>query len=361
MKRKEMAKKLISLLGVGIMAFMIGCGNGAGSTETSSNGGGSDELVIDCAGGATMEAMEKSMFEPFTEKTGTKITTVEGQDYAKLKAMVESGNVEWDIAYFDAYIIPKAEKDGLLEKIDWNVVKTKDELDSAVNSDYCVVYDLSTKNICYNTNTYSEENHPTTWAEFWDVEKFPGKRGLQKDPMPLFEIALLADGVSKEDMYPIDMDRVFKSLDKIKPYVSVWWESSAQAAQLLSDGEVDLIDAWSGRVLAAKDEGSPVGLELNQAILSPDVWVIPKGAKNKDKAMEFLAFQSQAQISADYVSLYPYGPGNSKAYDLLSEENYNKLMVTPEVRDSQLTISAEWWSENYDEAVERLSAWLLEG
>lgn len=350
MKKFRGKTKLLSVVLAGTMAMSIlaGCGN-----ETAT-------LVIDCAGGATMEAQQATMFDPFTEETGIAIETVEGQDYAKLKSMVESGDVEWDIAYFDAYIIPKAEKDGLLEEIDWDVVTNRDELDSAVDSDYAVVYDLSTKNICYNTDSYTEDNHPTTWQEFWDVETYPGKRGLQADPMPLLEIALLADGVAPEDIYPIDMDRAFASLDKIKPYVSVWWESSAEAAQLLSDGEIELCDAWSGRVFSAQEAGSPVAIESNQAILSPDVWVVPKGAKHKEEAMQFLAYQAQAQISADYVTQYHYGPGNSTAYDLVDDETYDKLMVTPETRDSQLLVSEEWWSENYDAALERFNEWLME-
>ena len=133
-----------------------------------------------------------------------------------------------------------------------------------------------------------------TWADFWNVEKFPGRRSLRKNPIDSLEQALMADGVSIDQLYPLDVDRAFKSLDKIKQHVDVWWTGGAQSTQLLQSGEVDLISGWNARLQSAIDGGAPATIVWDQGLYSIEGWAIPKGCPRADAAKQFIKFCSTA-------------------------------------------------------------------
>ena len=130
--------------------------------------------------------------------------------------------------------------------------------------------------LAWRTDKYGRSG-PKSWADFWDVQKFPGRRAFHKHPIDMLEIALLADGVPKDKIYPIDMDRAFKKLDQIKPHVQVWWTGGAQTTQMLQSGEVDMLPTWNGRAQAVIDAGGPVEIGWNQGLYALEGWVIPKG------------------------------------------------------------------------------------
>ncbi len=120
------------------------------------------------------------------------------------------------------------------------------------------------------------------------MKKFPGRRALRNHPIATLEAALMADGVAPDKLYPLDVDRAFKKLEEIKPNITVWWTSGAQSAQLLNDGEVDMVMAWNGRVSALTKEGAKVAYTYNQGILQSTSLCILKGAPNLATAVKFL-------------------------------------------------------------------------
>jgi putative spermidine/putrescine transport system substrate-binding protein len=258
----------------------------------------------------------------------------------------------------DADFVPRGAKQGLLEKLDYAIID-KTDLDPSFVNEYSVAAEIFSNNISYNTKSYTAANHPKTWAEFWDVKKYPGARTMQKWPMTIMEIALLADGVNPAKLYPLDIERAFRSHNKIKPSVKTWWDTGAQSIQLLTDNEVPIGELWSGRVLTAQSQNMPVALEDNQSVLSVDSWTVIKGSKQKDLAMKFIAFATSAEIDADYARAYPYGPVNLKAYPLLTPEVKAKLATTPEKRKNQVMIDVEWWDKNFDKVNERFQKWLI--
>ena len=129
--------------------------------------------------------------------------------------MVEAGNMEVDVWDVDCDFVPRGEAQGLFEKVDFDVV-SKDGLVADFVTEYSVPAEIVTLCISWNTDKISNDNHPTTWAEFFDTDSFPGLRTLYTNPMSMFEAVLLADGVSKDEMYPLDVDRVFDYLDAHK-------------------------------------------------------------------------------------------------------------------------------------------------
>ena len=346
MKRNSVVKVFFLLTAVTVMA-VTGCGKKEGT-----------QLVVLSWGGALQDAQRATIFKPFEKKYGVKIIEASPVDYGKIKAMVQNGTVEYDVMDVDADFVPRGAAQGLLEKLDFKAIDPTD-LDPAFVNEYSVAAEIFSNNISYNTKSYSAANHPKTWAEFWDVKKFPGARTMQKWPMTILEIALLADGVTKDKLYPLDVDRAFKSLDKIKPSIKAWWDTGAQSVQLLTDNEVPIGELWSGRVLTAQSQKMPVALEDNQSVLSVDSWTVIKGSKNKDLAMKFIAFATSAEIDADYARAYPYGPVNLKAYTLLTDDVKARLATTPEKRKSQVMIDVNWWYANFDKVNERFQKWLL--
>ncbi len=353
-------KKVITFMMVIVMVLsMTACGSSSEDTKTAdgSTTGGGETLVVVTWGGELETALKKAA-AGFEEKNNCTIQWESATDYAKLKSMVDAGDVQWDVVTCDADFVYRGGSQGLLEKMDYNVI-SKDGIEESC-SEYGVPSYTWANVIAYNSSKYTAETAPQTWAEFWDTDKYPGERTFYKSPYETLEVALLADGVAKEDIYPIDVDRALKSLDKLKSKVSTWWESGAQPQQMLSSGQVDLAEAWAGRITSAKAEGASVDVVMNEAVVVTDQWVVPKGSKHKDLAMKFLSFMTSAEAGKTFSENITYGPANQKAYDLLDSSIIDTLPSSPKYKDQVLTYDAKYWAENYDSVNEKFQAWLLE-
>ena len=208
-----------------------------------------------------------------------------------------------------------------------------------------MAYEFYSSVLAYNKDKFGD-NPPKTWADFWDVKKFPGTRALRNHPLATLEAALLADGVPADKLYPLDVDRAFKKLEEIKPHVSVWWTSGAQSAQLLADGEVDMEMAWNGRVAAVVKEGSPIGYSFNQGFLQYTSLCILNGAPNMETAVKFVNAALTPDIQANFPAYIDYGPGNPEAYKTgkISPERAAEMPSSPENAAIQVLVADEWWS-----------------
>lgn len=317
------------------------------------------EIVLASWGGSYEENVIKAMVEPFEKETGIKVIVTSYPDFAKMKAMVDTGNIEWDIVDVEDRMFRRGLKEGMFEKLDFSVIDKTDLLPGAVH-DYGVGIEFWAGAMAFNTEKYPGNNHPKTWADFWNVEKFPGDRALYNGPYDMLEIALLADGVPMDKLYPLDIDRAFKSLDKIKPYVTVWWEKGAQPAQLMTDGEVDMTYAYSGRIANIIKDGVPAGISFNGASVNIEWLVITRGSKNVKEAMQFLAFCSQPKPQAEFNAAMQYGPINTKAFDYIEPEVAAYLPTAPDYVEHIWIPDAEWWAERDKEITERWSSWILE-
>lgn len=317
---------------------------GAGPSTAQDKG----QVVVASWGGSFQDAQRETMFKPFEEATGIKIIEATGPSMAKIKAMVESGNTEWDVSGMvpgDTLVLAE---NGYLEKIDYdNYFKGMlDNIDPRVVHPYGIGNFFYSKVIAYNTNAYSKDNHPRSWAEVWDVEKYPGPRMIDAGDwvVPPLEYALLADGVSADQLYPLDMERAYQSITKIKPHVSKFSTSSAMPPQALVDGEVSIAAATLGRIVRLKEDGAPVDFEWNQGLIQFDYWVIPKNAKNYENAMRFIEFATRPEIQAALVEIQPLGPVNMRAFEHLSDERARVLPSYPDNLKKQILLNAEFWS-----------------
>jgi putative spermidine/putrescine transport system substrate-binding protein len=314
------------------------------------------QIVVNHSGGAMGSAMRKAFFNGFEKKYGIRVIETSPVDFGKLRAMVESGNVEWDLTEIGGQDAIRAGNANFLEKIDAAIVDRSKYPPSAQNP-FVFASSVYTTIIGYRTDVFKDGNHPKTWADWWDVKKFPGPRSMRNHPTDNLEFALLADGVPKDKLYPIDMDRAFEKLDQIKPHVNVWWSTGQQPAQLLLDKEVVLATGWNGRFYDVIKKGAPIEIEWGEGALKQGSFAIPRGAKSPYWANKMLAELAVPHQQAVYASEMGY-PG-------LNLESLN--FIDPKVKpylptvylDKQFWISDAWYAEHGTKAAELWNAWML--
>ncbi|QDL93537.1 ABC transporter substrate-binding protein [Paroceanicella profunda] len=321
-----------------------------------------DSLTFTSYGGTYQEAQRKALLDPVEKELGITIREDTLTGIAQVRAQVLTGAVTWDIVDLGLNDCALAEKEGLFEPLDYSIISTEGFKDTAYSKTWAGTIYYSTT-LAYNPEFL--EAKPTSWADFWDVEGFPGARALQNTPGGNLEIALMADGVAPEEVYavlktPEGVDRAFAKLEEIKPHIDVWWTSGAQSAQLIADGEVDMEAIWNGRLDAVKASGVPAEQTFNQAILSLDCLAIPKGAPNKDLAMKVLARILAPDLQANIPGLINYGPTTSLAFDQgkITEEQAAISPSAPENIASQLPTDAAYWAEHRPAIQERWDAFM---
>ena len=334
------------------MFVAVACG-GDGDTEA---GGGDVTLTFVSYGGAYQQAQTTAWLEPFmAEHPNVTIVQEEPTDYAKLQAMVETGNVTWDVVDV-GNDFGLADEEALLEPIDCELVPCDqlrpDLFPTTGNRVPDIVYSVV---IGYRTDEFGGAA-PTSFADFFDLEKFPGKRGVYNfSSGGILEIALLADGVAADELYPLDVDRALAKLDTIKDEI-VYWDTGAQSAQLLADGEVALGMSWNGRIYDIQQEDAPVEIMWDQHILTADYLVIPKGSENVETAMELIAWITSEEHAADLSNHITYAPPNEGAVDKIDESKVPDMPTT--YADTGIGFDDEWWNANFDDVDQQWQEWV---
>ena len=322
-----------------------------------------DSISVMSFGGAYQEAQRKAVFEPYTEKTGIKVDEQEyGGEIAKVAAMVESGNTTLDVVDVDAPTLLQGCDEGIFETIDWDQIGPKDDWLKGTTSDCGVGTIVYSTALAYNAATLKDG--PTVIADLFDTEKFPGKRGLWKNPATNLEFALLAEGVPADEVYevlstPEGVDLAFAKLDTIKDSI-VWWEAGAQAPQLLASGEVVMTTAWNGRIYNANKEGQDFRIVWDNQILDSNYWVIPKGAKNMEASLAFIKYAVEPEVLAGITKYIPYGPVRQSAAQFVAPEDAANLPTSPENMTVALTLDNAFWADNGDEIRRRFTTWLAQ-
>ena len=317
-------------------------------------------LVVNSSGGLLNEGLNKAFMNEFTKQTGIKVILTSPPSFAKMKTMVDSKNVEWDLAELPPRDKVRAVKQGYLEKIDYSNIN-KPDLYPETFDDYTIGLAYYSTIMAYNTKKIPVGKNPKTWAEFWNVEKFPGVRTIRDSPDDNLEMALMADGVPPDKLYPLDVERAFKKLDQIKPHIKVWWKMGAQPAQLLTDGEVDLATGWDGRFSDVIRKGAPVAMEWGQGILKLSCWGIPKGTKHYKETMKLIEFMMQTKYQIEFIKATYYSGPNKKAVESLDPKVFNSALLgtSPENLKKQILQNTGWWLENADKVEPRWQGWII--
>jgi putative spermidine/putrescine transport system substrate-binding protein len=312
-------------------------------------------------GGAWKKAMMAAFGDPFTQKTGIPIVYQEPYTWAKVRAMHEARAQQIDVMSGGGAEIVQAVRQNMITPIDWSIVDRSVLSERQLRRPNVIGGYTLAMVICYSKKKWPGDHHPKSWADFWDVDKFPGRRAVRRTP-PVWTVdaALKADGVKDQGFYPLDVDRAFRSLARIKPHVKAWWSDNAQAQQLMEQEEVDLITMMNGRATESINNGAPFEIVWNEAISEGDSngWIAPIGCPNPVGAMKFLDFVGRPEPQAAFARLLFYAPLNPKAYDLLDPAVAKQLPTYPDNERVAHILESEWWADNLAQVQRRFERWL---
>lgn len=321
-------------------------------------------VVVRVAGGSFGQANLAAYFSGFENETGIEVLYSPGYGTAaQIKAQHDADNIEWDVVLqgpADAY---RNGDNGYLEEFDYS------KIDSEILADiiedfqrkYGPVNHVSGRVLAYRTDEFPGDTGPKSWADFWDVENFPGPRALfsgyrgEGD----WEFALLADGLPADELYPLDVDRMFAKLDEIKPHIVKWWESGGESTEMLVSGDVVMTDVWNGRIQPAIDAGEPIKIVWNGGLVTTGDWTVMNGAPHRENAYKFINYALQPENQAILSQHLPFGTSNTKALELLDEATLEKLPTAPENFENMFLLGVEFYLTPY-EGYDTFSDWATE-
>ncbi|MEA2594198.1 MAG: putative spermidine/putrescine transport system substrate-binding protein [Thermomicrobiales bacterium] len=317
-------------------------------------------LTVAAWGGEYQDAQEEAFFDPFAEATGVKIQ-IKRADLGELRSQVEDEGVAWDVVTVPMEDVLDLAHGQYLEPINYQVVD-RIALFDEVALQYGVGAAFYSTVMVYPAGS---SNAPQDWVDFWDVpplglDEAPepeNARSLRRSPIGTLEFALLADGVMPDALYPLDVERAFASLDRIRNHVIVWWQEGKEPIQLVASGEAGMASAWYAR-LWQLDLADTVRVQWFGGMLSTDAWVIPRGAPNADIAMDFINFATRAVPSANFARLVPFGPVNKDAFGLLRSDRAAVLPSAAANKAVQFVLNWNYWADNREALTERFEEWL---
>ncbi|MGE0751203.1 MAG: polyamine ABC transporter substrate-binding protein [Variibacter sp.] len=322
-----------------------------------------EQLVVRTPGGVYDEVKRAAVYEPFQKATGIEIVPV-AATVSKLLAMFKSGNMEIDLIDTGDDVLLQLETAGALMPLDYGAFKlTKpDDIDSHLRRKTQVASFLYAMVMGCHTSVYPKGKEPKSWAEFWDIKAFPGPRTMpdMASGAPDLEFALIADGVAMDKLYPLDIDRAFKSLAKVRPAITKFWDTGALSAQMLTDKEVVLASLWSTRLGVAIDKGAPLIAQWNQNMVLAQAYGIPVGSRNVEAAKKFIDFSLSPDIQGAWMKAYKAVPVNEKAYGVTAPALIDPEAKVPWTKSKGFLRDINWWAENRTKVNGIWSNWILQ-
>lgn len=323
------------------------------------------EVVIASTGGAYDRALKQSWFDPFTQETGIQVKVVSATNSemrAKVSAMVKTGATTWDL-YLEGEIQAassnhKNNTEDLTEFCQ-RFLDRKDLAPHACDAGGALLQSTATL-MAYRT-TGEGAVAPQTWADMWDVERFRGGRAFPNfdDPWRVLAAALLADGVTSKDLFPLDIDRAFRKLDKIRDNVTLWWKTGDQSVNGFRNGEYDVGQIWLTRAKAMKSEGLPIGWSYKGAFLVGDRVALVKNAPNRKNALKLIEFWlNNPKAQASVCDQLSCTPPSTSAIALMSLETRQTMPSQSETANDVVVPDAKWINDNAKMLLERWNMWV---
>ncbi len=369
MNRRRMLKltvKASAAVGFGMTLPNTGMAASLDDLVERARQAGERQVVVAGGTGAYGDLVKKHFYVPFTEATGIEVVATGGgygEKLAKLKAMASVGRVEWDIITLSIDSLTLDVTDLLRDLGD--CAGLPDVAGQGVDGSCLregVMFDIGGGVLAFDKRSFPDgQAQPASWADFWDVKAFPGPRALSNIGNPWWTLiaALEADGVNRDALFPLDVDRAFRKLDEIKPQVTVWWKSGDQSQQIFRTREVVMAMLFSGRAFRLRSEGIPLGISWNGAPLDAAFWAVTKGAQHANAALALLDFiytrpKAHAEFAAEsFGSTAQRGalaflPTEAKASSVLQPANWSKIV----------RVDRGWLAANRENVLQRWSTWI---
>ncbi|MGB7285517.1 MAG: ABC transporter substrate-binding protein [Salaquimonas sp.] len=313
----------------------------------------SGKLVFVNWGGDAMTAYDKAFGAPFKAATGVEVKQDgSGPTEGAIKAQVESGKPAWDIVDADPFSAQALGKKGMMEKIDYNVVD-RTKMRDGFGWEYAASAYFYSYVIAYDAKKFGD-TPPSGMADFFNVEKFAGKRAMYKWGAGMWEALLLGDGVAREDLYPLDLDRAHAKLKGFKDNIISFWGGGAESQQLLLDGEASMALIWSTRAkLLTEDSDGDIGFVWDDGLVAPGSMAVLKGNPGgAENAMKFIASAQDPERQIALFDALANGPANPAADSLVPEAQKRFNPVDPTNFVKQMPLDMIWYEENYGAALD---------
>jgi putative spermidine/putrescine transport system substrate-binding protein len=350
MRKLECLRTLALCLGVAV-ALDISLGSSTVTAQTNT-------VVFAGWGGSIQRAQREIFFNGFEKETGIKVIDVPDVQLPKIKAMVETGDTQWDVVQALGMWIPQGAKENLWDPLDYKVID-KTGVPPALADKYSIGNSTYGIILAYNAKAMGD-HAPKTWADFWNTKQYPGPRGLFDGPRYSLEAALLADGVAAKSLYPLDVDRAFKALDRIKDNVHVWWKQWPQVPVLLSSQELVMSLTSNTRITSVrKEEKVPLDIAWDGGLMTVDFLAVPRNAKNKANAMKLIQWMNDPKRQAELARSTGIGPGNADAFKFLAPNELSDLASYNYQQGRMILFDNAWWADHEQEMTQRWNAWKL--
>ena len=319
-----------------------------------------DSITAISFGRADQAALIKAYFDPFREATGISVRSLSYDgETTELEQMAKSGKAVWDVIQVESRTLQLGCRDGLFEKIDYSQIGgTTDFIPGAVSDCGVGIFAWS---MAFAYDASRVNGTPSSWADFWDLKRFPGKRGLRRSAKYTLEIALLADGVAPANVYEVlgtkeGVDRAFRKLDQIKSN-TVWWEAAPQPAAFLRSGNLAMSSAYTLWIDSEQQAKKNLKISWDESLYDVDSWAIPKGAPRISDAYKFIAFASKPENQRTLSEELAYGPTNRKALSLLDANRAATLPSGEANLKTALKVDAAFWIKHGQELEELFDHW----
>lgn len=311
------------------------------------------QLTFASYGSAYQDAQNEALLNPWASDTDTSVTNDSPTSYPKIAQMVDAGQVTWDVVDTEPFY-PVANCGTYVEKLDLSKIDVT-KFPAGSVSDCSIPFAQYSTVMVYANDKYPEG--PTGYADFFDLEKFPGVRMVPNwAGGGALELALLADGVAPQDLYPLDLDRAFAKLDTIRDSLQ-FWNTSSESQQALEDGTVDMAFVWSGRAYEAEKNGASITPVWQHNLLAWASLSIVKGAKNLEAAQSLIEYATGPEPQARFAELQPYSPANSDARPQLDELQQKYNVADPAIQEQAVVTDVQYWAGNNDSANQAWTAW----
>lgn len=324
-----------------------------------------EQIIIASTGGAYDRALKEAWFDPFTKATGIEVVTVvatNAEMRAKANAMVKTGNVTWDL-YLDGEIqaASKAHREVTEDLTEFcRQFAERKDLEAHTCAAGGALLQSTATLLAYRTGG-SNGPVPETWADMWDIQKFPGGRAFPNfdDPWRVMAAALLADGVSRDKLFPLDVDRALKKLDKIRPAISIWWKTGDQSVQGFRNGDYALGQIWLTRAKTMQDEGLPISWSYKASFLVGDRIALIKGAPHRDNALKLIAFWlNSPKAQAKACAVLSCTPPSSEAVAFMPESVRKTIPSAADISNYIVVPDADWINANAGMLLQRWNNWV---
>jgi putative spermidine/putrescine transport system substrate-binding protein len=317
------------------------------------------ELTIVAGGGQLQDHMRRTLFESFTQRTGVPVRD-SSYDYnvGPIRAMVQARNVTWDVVLVEAPDLIRGCEDGIFERMDWSVVNREKFLPGGAIT--CGAGAIGW-GVSVFRDTARNPNGPSNWVEFWDVQRFPGRRTLRRGARMTLEIALMGDGVPAAEVYrvlatPAGQQRAFAALDRIRPNLH-FWTGGQQPLELVNSGEVAYAVGFVGRTANAIRSGARLDLNWDTLLYSFDYWAVVRGSPNAANGMRLIDHITNPDPLRALSQVWPINPVTAAVANDPAVRAANPLMMSNH-QAGGLQIDTEFWLDQGTDLEQRFAAWL---